>query len=82
MLKVRRIDGHPASVQIGAHDFACEDETGHVVIPREFAAGFRLSDIPEDISIKPVERIEGHRQAVFSEGERDYLQPVCARISE
>jgi GGDEF domain-containing protein len=59
MLKVQRIDGHPVSVQIGAHDFACEDETGHVVIPREFAAGFRLSDIPEDISIKPVERIEG-----------------------
>jgi diguanylate cyclase (GGDEF)-like protein len=60
MLKVRRIDGHPVSVQIGAHDFACEDETGHVVIPREVAAGFRLSDIPEDISIKPVEKIEGH----------------------
>jgi diguanylate cyclase (GGDEF)-like protein len=60
MLKVQRIDGEPVSVQIGAHEFACEDDTGEVTVPRELATGFRLSDIPEDISIKPVEKIEGH----------------------
>jgi diguanylate cyclase (GGDEF)-like protein len=60
MLKVQRIDGEPVSVQIGAHEFACEDDSGYVTVPRELATGFRLSDIPEDISIKPVEKIEGH----------------------
>src|SRR5690348_7514495 len=29
------------------------------MVPKEFLRGFRLSDIPDDISIKPVERIEG-----------------------
>jgi diguanylate cyclase (GGDEF)-like protein len=60
MLKVQRIDGEPVSVQIGAHEFAFEDDTGYVTVPRGLATGFRLSDIPEDISIKPVEKIEGH----------------------
>jgi diguanylate cyclase (GGDEF)-like protein len=60
MLKVLRIDGEPVSVQIGNHEFACEEETGYVTVPIELAVDFRLSDIPEDIGIKPVEKIEGH----------------------
>ncbi len=48
------------SVQFGADEFACEDESGYVTVPKEFVTGFRLSDIPEDITIKPVEKIEGH----------------------
>ncbi len=60
MLTVRRIDNEPMAVEIGGHEFSCEEETGHVIVPKDIAAGFRLSDIPEDISIKPVEKIEGH----------------------
>ena len=60
MLKVRRIDDEPVAVEIDGHEFACEEETGYVTLPRDMAAGFRLSHIPEDIIIKPVEKIEGH----------------------
>ena len=37
-----------------------EEETGCVIVPKEFLTGFRLSDIPPDIIIKPVDKIEGH----------------------
>lgn len=60
MLIVRRIEGTPVAVEIGGHEFACEEETGLVTLSKNLAIGFRLSDIPEDIIIKPVERIEGH----------------------
>lgn len=60
MLKVRRIDDEPVAVEIGGHEFECEEETGYVTVPKDVAIGFRLSDIPEDISLKPVEAIEGN----------------------
>jgi diguanylate cyclase (GGDEF)-like protein len=59
VLYVERIDGQPISLHLGEHEFECEDETGYVMVPKEFLRGFRLSDIPDDISIKPVETIEG-----------------------
>jgi len=60
MLQVRRIDGEPVSLRIGEREFEVEEETGYVTVPKEFLTGSRLSDMPEDISIKPVEKIEGH----------------------
>jgi|SRR5581483_5000525 len=60
MLEVERIDEEPVLLHIGEHGFACEEETGYATIPKEFLKGFRLSDIPDGIGIKPVERIEGH----------------------
>lgn len=60
MLEVNRIDGEPVTVRIGEQEFACEDENGYVTVPEEFLTGFRLSDIPDDISIKPVKKLEGH----------------------
>jgi len=44
---------------MGGQEFACEEE-GQTVIPKLFLTGFRLADIPEDITIKPVESIEGN----------------------
>jgi hypothetical protein len=60
MLKVQRMDDEPVTVEIGDHEYACEEETGYVTLPRDMAVGFRLSDIPEDISVKPVEKIQGN----------------------
>ena len=60
MLKVRRIDDEPVAVEIGGYEFQCEEEMGYVTVPKDVAIGFRLSDIPEDISLKPVESIEGN----------------------
>ena len=54
------MDDEPASLHIGQQDFEVEEETGYVTEPKEFLTGFRLSDIPADIIIKPVDRIEGH----------------------
>ena len=60
MLEVEKVGDEPVSVRISGQGFACEDETGYVTVPKEFLSGFRLSDIPDDIGIKPVEKIEGH----------------------
>lgn len=60
MLEVERVDDEPVSVHINGQSFPCKDEAGYVIVPKEFLAGFRLSDIPADISIKPVEKIEDH----------------------
>jgi diguanylate cyclase (GGDEF)-like protein len=59
MLDVERIDDEPVSLRIGEQEFECEEETGYVTAPKEFMKGFRLSEIPDDITIKPVEKIEG-----------------------
>jgi diguanylate cyclase (GGDEF)-like protein len=67
VLEVVRIDDEPVSVRIGGHEFACEEETGCVTVPKGFLRGFLLSEIPEDISIKPVEKIEGNRIHVKNE---------------
>src|SRR5271169_4123905 len=56
---ILRTDGGPVAVRMGGQEFACEEE-GQTVIPKLFLAGFRLADIPEDITIKPVESIEGN----------------------
>src|SRR6266478_5577192 len=60
MLEVRRMDDEPASLHIGQQDFEVEEETGYVRVPKEFLTGIRLSDIPADIIIKPVDKIDGH----------------------
>jgi hypothetical protein len=60
MLEVQRIDGEPVSLHIGRREFEVEEETGYVTVPKEFLTGFRLSDIPADIIIKPADKIEGH----------------------
>jgi len=60
MLEVQRIDDQPVSLQIGQQEFEVEEETGYVTVPKEFLTGFRLSDIPADIIIKPIDKIEGH----------------------
>ena len=60
MLEVQRIDDQPVSLQIGQQEFEVEEETGYVAVAKEFLTGFRLSDIPADIIIKPIDKIEGH----------------------
>lgn len=59
-LEVVRVEGEPVSARLSGHEFPCEDETGQTIVPKKFLTGFRLSEIPNDITIKPVESIEGH----------------------
>jgi hypothetical protein len=58
-LELIRAQDEPVAVRLQGREFACEEETGQTLIPKEFLTGFRLSEIPDDISIKPVEKIEG-----------------------
>lgn len=53
-------DGEPVALRIDGNDFACEEETHQTTIPKKFLAGIRLSEIPDEISIKPVESIKGN----------------------
>lgn len=57
-IDVRRIEGEPVSIQLNGQEFACEEEGGDTIVPREFLTGFRLSEIPDGVTIKPVEHIE------------------------
>jgi len=59
-LEVVRVGGEPVAVLLDGREFACEEETGEIVIPRNLLAGIRLSAIPIDITFKPVESIEGN----------------------
>ncbi|HWW15181.1 MAG TPA: GGDEF domain-containing protein [Candidatus Dormibacteraeota bacterium] len=49
----------PVAFRLQGREFACEEETGQTTVPKEFLIGFRLSEIPENIGIKPVEKIDG-----------------------
>ncbi len=53
------MDDEPASLHIGHEDFEVEEETGYVTVSKELLTGCRLSEIPADIIIKPVDKIEG-----------------------
>jgi len=41
-------------------EFACEEETGETIIPKNLLTDIQLSGIPDDITVKPVESIEGN----------------------
>ena len=59
-LEVVRVEGEPVAVRLNGREFACEGEGGEAVIPKNLLAGIRLSAIPDDIRIKPVESIQGN----------------------
>jgi hypothetical protein len=55
---LRNAEGEAISVRLHGKEFACEEETGETIIPKNLLAGIKLSEIPEDIILKPVESIE------------------------
>ncbi len=59
-LEVVRVEGEPVAVLLNGKEFACEEETGETIIPKSLLAGIRLSAIPDDITVKPVESVEGN----------------------
>jgi diguanylate cyclase (GGDEF)-like protein len=59
-VEVVRIEGEPVSIRLNGQEFPCEEETGQTIIPKKFLTGLRLSEIPDDITIKPVESIDDH----------------------
>lgn len=53
------VDEEVVAVRIAGQEFPYESETGQASIPKKLLSGFRLSEIPEDLIIKPVESISG-----------------------
>ena len=46
-------------VRLAGQEFPCEPETVEAMIPKSVLTGFMLSEIPEELTIKPVESIAG-----------------------
>jgi len=55
---IRAGDDEPVAIRINGHEFACEEATYQTTIPKKYLTGIRLSEIPDDITIKPVESIK------------------------
>jgi len=53
--------GHQViGLRVNSHEFLAEDETGQVMVPKALLRGFSLSEIPDELLIKPVESIKGN----------------------
>jgi diguanylate cyclase (GGDEF)-like protein len=59
-IDVIRVEKEPVAVRIDGQEFACDEGIALVTIPKVFLTHFLLSDIPDDIIFKPVDKIEGH----------------------
>src|SRR6267154_48584 len=51
------VDGEIVAVRVAGQDFPCEPEAVEAIIPKTVLRGFKLSEIPEELTIKPVESI-------------------------
>ncbi len=60
MLDTIKDDGGAIGLRLDGQEFLAEDDTGHVIVPKSLLKGFRLSDIPDELLIKPVNSIEGN----------------------
>lgn len=49
------------AVRLGGQEFPCEPETVEAIIPKKALTGFKLSEVPEELRIKPVESIADGR---------------------
>lgn len=60
MLEVIKNGDEVVGLRLEGQEFLVEDETGEVMIPKAQLKAFRLSEIPEELVVKPVEAIEGN----------------------
>ena len=59
-IELIRVGDEPVAVRVNGHEFACEEETHVTVVPKRFLTRIRLSEIPDEITIKPVKSIDGN----------------------
>lgn len=77
-LRLIRDGEEPVALRIGDHEFPCEEETHQTTIPKPLLAGIRLSEIPDDITIKPVESINDNVVEVVHDVELSTFQDGVA----
>lgn len=61
------VDGETVAVRLVGQEYPCEPETLEATIPKKVLVGFRLSEIPEELTIRPVESIDGNQIEVKDE---------------
>jgi diguanylate cyclase (GGDEF)-like protein len=49
------VNDEVVAVRVAGQEFPCEPESLEAIIPKNGLAGFKLSEIPEELTIKPVE---------------------------
>src|SRR5712692_5747983 len=52
------VNDEVVAVRLSGQEFPCESETGESIIPKKVLTGFRLSEIPEDLTIKPKDSMD------------------------
>jgi diguanylate cyclase (GGDEF)-like protein len=85
--KLVTVDGEHVAVRIGERTFVYDAETNESVIPKDVLAGFRLSEMPPELIIKPVESVSGNeivinddiRLSAFGNGEASAFVEVMQR---
>ncbi len=60
MLELIRNESEVVGIRLQGVDFLADLESEEVIVPKKFLTGFRLSDVPDGLVIKPVEAIEGN----------------------
>ena len=53
------VNDEVVAVRLAGQEFPCESETVEAIIPKKVLTAFKLSEIPEELIIKPVESIDG-----------------------
>ena len=52
------VNDEVVAVRLAGQEFSCEPESVEAIIPKKVLAGFKLSEIPKELAIKPVESID------------------------
>src|SRR5437660_5116011 len=60
LLEIVRKQGSVVGVRLLGEEFLGDTDSGEMIVPKKFLICFRLSGIPEELVIKPVEAIEGN----------------------
>jgi diguanylate cyclase (GGDEF)-like protein len=55
------IEGQIAAVRLAGQEYSCDPDSIEAFIPKGALTGFKLSTIPDELTIKPVESVTGQR---------------------
>jgi diguanylate cyclase (GGDEF)-like protein len=61
------VNDEVVGVRLAGQEFPCEPESVEAIIPKKALTGFKLSEIPEELTVKPVECTDGNQIEVKSD---------------
>jgi hypothetical protein len=72
------VNDEVVAVRLAVQEFPCEPKTGESIIPKKFLTGFRLSEIPEALTIKPKDSMD-IALSFFADGSASVFVEVMQR---